>query len=67
MVEFVVSRLPKVECPLLRDILVDEIFLEAFAMRLDGDENLHLAEYGTVISIAAHNYDHYRARPVWEV
>ena len=29
IVEFIVSRLPKVECPLLWDIVVDDIFLEA--------------------------------------
>ena len=98
-VQFIVSRLPIADRPLLWDILVDEVFLEAmvgvdggcnasgicttccprkfslrseadidaFAIKLESDDNVHLGEYGTVISIAAHDYDYYRVIPLWEV
>ena len=97
--QFIFSRLPIADRPLLWDILVDEVFLEAmvgvdggcnasgicttccprkfslrseadidaFAIKLESDNNVHLGDYGAVISIAAHDYDYYRVIPSLEV
>ena len=44
-----------------------EAEIDAFALRPESDGNVHLGEYGTVIFTAAHDYDHYRVIPLWEV
>ena len=47
--------------------LQSEAEIDVFALWLESNDNVHLGEYGTVMSIAAHDYDHYRVIPLWEV
>ena len=39
--------------------LQSEAKIDVFAPWPESDDNVHLGEYGTVISIAAHDHDHY--------
>ena len=41
--------------------------IDFLVAQLGSEDHVHLGEYGTIISIAAHNFDHYRGIPLWQV
>ena len=40
--------------------------IDFLAAQLESEDHVHLGEYGTIISIAAHDFDHYRVIPLWQ-
>ena len=40
--------------------------IDFLAAQLEFEDHVHLGEYGTIISITAHDFDHYRVIPLWQ-